>query len=112
MVTTRIVKSRVVQDRVIDSDSATPTEIEHKSEEMFDGDTLVQAYNYLVYHFERNGRYFWARSYTDEIDTVSAYGPFDGRGTKNQLSGSLDDAMLSYFKRRFTRIETLGKGGT
>jgi hypothetical protein len=102
---------RMVEIRVIDSDSVWPIEIEHKCEEMFDGDTLEQKYNYIVYHFNRDGRYFWARTYTDEIDSVSVHGPFDRRDTMKELPGSLDDAMLSYFKRRFRKIKTLGSEG-
>jgi hypothetical protein len=97
--------------RVVDGDSLTPTEIEHKCDEMSDGDTLVQEYNYFVYHFERDGRYFWARTYVDEIGAVSIFGPFDGRETKKPLSGPLDDAVLSYFKRRFRKISALGSKG-
>jgi hypothetical protein len=96
---------------MIDSDDVRPTEIEHRCEEMFDGDTLVEEYNYFVYHFDRNGRYFWARTYTHEIGTVSVFGPFDGRGTTKRLSGPLDDAMLSYLKRRFGKIDMLGSEG-
>ena len=59
--------------RLVDPDSAKPTEIEHKCDEIFDGGTLQQKYNYFVYHFERDGRYFWARTYVEEIGTVSVY---------------------------------------
>jgi len=111
MVKPRIVRSRVRMGRLIDPDPARPSEIEHKCDEILDGDTLVQKYNYFVYHFERDGRYFWARTYTHEIGTVSVYGPFDGRGTMKPLSGRLDDAMLSYFKRRFEKIDMLGSEG-
>jgi hypothetical protein len=97
--------------RNVDSDRAKPTEIAHECAEIFDRDTLVQEYNYIVYHFDRDGRCFWARTYKEEIDTVFVYGPFDGRSTMNQLSGPLDDVMLSYFKRRFGKIDTLGSDG-
>lgn len=94
-----------------DRDTIRPTEIEHECEEIFDGEALVQEYNYIVYHFDCDGRYFWARTYTHEIDTVSVYGPFESRDTMKPVSGSLDEAILSYFKRRFRKIQTLGKEG-
>lgn len=96
---------------LVDPDTVKPTGIEHKCDQMFDGDTLLQEYNYFVYHFERDGRYFWARSYVEDIGTVAIYGPFDGRETKEPTSGPLDDAILSYLKRRFLKIDTLGSGG-
>jgi len=107
----RILSSRVRMGRVVDPDGANPTEIEHKCEQMFDGDTLVQEYNYFVYHFERDGRYFWARTYVEEIGAVSIYGPFDGRETMKPIAGPLDDAVLAYLKRRFEKIDMLGSGG-
>jgi hypothetical protein len=96
---------------VVDPDTVKPTQIEHKCDEIFDGDTLQQKYNYFVYHFERDGRYFWARTYVEDIDTVSIYGPFDGRETMKPISGSPDDAILAYLKRRFEKIDTLGPEG-
>jgi hypothetical protein len=97
--------------RFVDRDNFRPTEIEHKCDEIFDGEALEQKYNYIVYHFDCKGTYFWARTYTDEIDTVSVYGPFESRDTMNRISGSLDETMLSYFKRRFRKIQTLGNEG-
>jgi len=96
---------------LIDPDGAKPTEIEHKCDEIFDGDTLLQKYNYVVYHFERGGRYFWARTYVEDIGTVSIHGPFDGRDTKKSIAGPQDEAILAYLKRRFLKIDTLGSGG-
>ena len=97
--------------RVIDADFVRPNEIEHKCEEMFDGEVLLQKYNYIVYHFDCDGRYFWARTYADEIHTVSLFGPFDRRDTMKPLSGPLDEAVLAYLKRRFREIQTLGSEG-
>lgn len=111
MVKPRIVRSRVRMGRLVDPDGAKPTDIEHKCDEIFDGDALQQKYNYFVYHFERDGCYFWARTYVEEIGTVSIYGPFDGRETMKPIPGPLDDTVLAYLKRRFEKIETLGSGG-
>jgi len=61
MVKPRIVRSRVRMGRLVDPDGAKPTDIEHKCDEIFDGDTLQQKYNYFVHHFERDDRYFWQR---------------------------------------------------
>ena len=97
--------------RLVDPDSAKPTDIEHKCDEISDGDTLQQKYNDFVYHFESDGRYFWARSYVEDIGTVSIYGPFDGRETMKPISGPLDEAILAYLRRRFEKIDTLGSGG-
>lgn len=97
--------------RFVDTDDVTPSEIEHKCEETFDGEMLEQRYNYVVYHFDCDGSYSWARTYLDDIHTVSVFGPFDRRDTMKPVSGSLDQALLSYLKRRFRKIQTLGSEG-
>jgi hypothetical protein len=97
--------------KVVDTDEVEPVEIEHRCEELFDGATLREKYNYIACHFEREARYFWARSYTNEIDTVSVSGPFDARSTMNSLPGRFDDAGLCYLRRRFKKIQMLGSSG-
>jgi hypothetical protein len=97
--------------RTAGADDIGPVEIEHRCEEIFDGEALKQSYNYIVYHFDCAGGYFWARSYLDEIGTVSVHGPFESRETMKAISGPLDPAMLSYLKRRFQEIETSGNEG-
>jgi hypothetical protein len=87
----------------LDGDNIGPIEIEHRCDEIFEGEALQERYNYIVYHFDCNGSYFWARTYTDNIGTVSVSGPYD-REKKNLISGPLDEAMLSYFKRRFNTV--------
>jgi hypothetical protein len=69
----------MTEHRIVIRDDVVPTAIEHKCEEHFAGEELEQKYNCIVYHFARNDGYFWARTYTDEISTVSVYGPFEGR---------------------------------
>jgi hypothetical protein len=91
----------------VDHDPVRPTAIEHKCEEIFEGDGQEQRYNYLIYHFDRNGVYFWARTYLDDIETVSLYGPFESKVTMKPVGGPLDEAVLAYLKRRFSKIETL-----
>jgi hypothetical protein len=39
----------------------------------------ANAQNYLVYHFDCDASYFWARAYADDIGTVSVYGRFESR---------------------------------
>jgi hypothetical protein len=95
----------------IDQDPIQPTAIEHKCEEIFDGDKLKQKYNYIVYHFDRRDGYFWARTYVDDIKTVSLYGPFESRVTMKAIRGSLDEAVVAYLRRRFSIIQTLRNDG-
>ncbi len=98
--------------RTSSDDTVRPTEIEHRCEEMYDGKGLIQRYNYIVYHFEIGGRYFWARAYLDDAGTAALYGPFDSRGGKNPVAaGALDDDVLAYLRRRLRKVETLGSGG-
>jgi hypothetical protein len=98
--------------RINDDDAVQPTEIEHRCEEMFDGNRLIQRYNYIVYHFENGGRYSWARAYFDDAGTVALYGPFHSRATKNPIAGgAMDDDVLAYLRRWFRKIERLGSGG-
>jgi hypothetical protein len=97
--------------RFVDRDEVVPTEIEHKCEELFVGNACEQRYNYIIYHFDHNGAYFWARTYIDEIDTISVHGPFGSRRAMNRISGPLHEGMLSYLRRRFRKIQTLGNDG-
>jgi hypothetical protein len=99
------------EHRFVDHDEVVPTEIEHKCEELFVGHTCEQRYNYILYHFDCNDAYFWARTYIGEIDTVSVHGPFEGRHIRNRISGPLNEGIFSYLKRRFRKIQTLRNGG-
>jgi hypothetical protein len=89
-----------------------PVEIEHKCDEIRDGDRLLQSYNYFVYHFECAGLYYWARSYLDDIKNVALYGPFDGRQTKKLVEGNVTQPdLLSYLQRRYRSISVLSENG-
>jgi hypothetical protein len=101
----------MAEDQFVNGDDIRPIEIEHRCDEIFEGAGLQQRYNYIVYHFDCNGSYFWARAYTDDIGTVSVFGPFESRDKRNLISGPLDKAMLSYFKRRFRKIQKPGEAG-
>lgn len=96
---------------IVDTDEVSPNLIEHRCEEIREGDALHQRYNYIVYHFERDGRYFWARTYLDDVGTISIFGPFERRDAVARIRGPLDDAILSYFKRRFKKIQAFGDKG-
>jgi hypothetical protein len=101
----------MAEERIVDGDEVVPTEIEHKCEMLFVGDECEQIYNYITYHFDCDGVYFRARAYLDEIETVSVLGPFEDRHSVNRMSGPLNEGMLSYLKRRFRKIQTLGNDG-
>jgi hypothetical protein len=96
--------------KFIDTDQVRPVEIEHLCEEIFEGNQLREKYNYFKYHFERQGRYVWARAYSDEIAKVSIYGPFDRRDSMKPVSGPIDDDILAYFRRRFRKVERFSQG--
>jgi hypothetical protein len=71
----------MAEDQFLSSDNVTPIEIEHRCDEIFKGEGLLQKYNYIVHHFDYNGS--WARTYTDEINTVAEGGPFASRDRRN-----------------------------
>jgi hypothetical protein len=73
----------MAEDQFVNGDNVTPIEIEHRCDEIFEGEVLLQRYNYIVYHFDYNGSYLWARTYTDEINIVSVGGPFESRDKRN-----------------------------
>jgi hypothetical protein len=98
-----------------DQDPITPTLIEHRCEELFVGGQLSEHYNYLRYHFAAFGAHCWARSYMDDIQRVTIYGPFDGpmtgvdpiRPVENQ---ALIVAVRSYLARRYRQVEIFDAG--
>jgi hypothetical protein len=98
----------MAEDQFVNRDDIRPIEIEHRCDGF---SALLQRYSYIVYHFDCDGSYFWARAYTDDIVSVSVYGPFESRDKRNLTSGPLDEAMLSYLKLRFRKIQKLGKEG-
>jgi hypothetical protein len=100
-----------MEHRLIRQDPIQPSAIEHKCEELFVGDKLEQKYNYIIYHFDYNGTYFWARTYLHDVETVSLHGPFESRATMKPTNGSLDVAVLVYLKRRFRNVQTLQNDG-
>lgn len=94
---------RVSQDA---DDPIQPTKISHKVDEFRDGAELLERYNYIVYEFEDKDGYVWARTYLDEPDKVAVYGPFTDRGRTTEVAApQFREAVLSYLKRRFHRID-------
>ena len=96
-----------MEARFVDEDPIGPTAIEHKCEEILYGEKLQERYNYIVYHFECDGAYCWARTYLDDVKTVSLFGPFENRTTMNPTGAPFSDAVLAYLKRRFRIVQAL-----
>lgn len=93
-------------------DPIRPTVIRHQVEEIFHGAKLQERYNYIVYEFEQDGAFRWARTYLDEIRKVAIYGPFGGRDDHREVEApDFRDAVLAYLKRRFFEIQELGDSG-
>lgn len=97
--------------RFVDQDPVHPTAIEHKCDEIFLGSKLEQRYNYIVYHFEGDGTYLWARTYTDDIKTVSLHGPFESRANMKPVGGVAHQGILAYLRRRFEHVTMLRDNG-
>ena len=96
---------QVQQDEV---DPIQPVKISHHVDEISDGDKLVERYNYIVYEFENQAGYVWARTYMDEVESVAIYGPFVGRSrTAKTDAPELEAAVVDYLKRRFNQIDRL-----
>jgi hypothetical protein len=94
----------------IDEDPVVPVSIDHRCEEIFDSGKLDAKYDFIVYHFECDGAYVWARSYLDRTETVSVYGPFESRDSLKETGGKFNEAMLGYLRRRFKYIEAMVHG--
>jgi hypothetical protein len=94
-------------------DPIVPVRITHNSEQIWDGDTLEQNYNYLVYDFETEQHTYRARAYLDEIYKVAIYGPFEkGQMEPTPLwEAEIDQRVLAYFRRRYSEITKLGRNG-
>ena len=88
------------------TDPIRPVEIEHAIDEVYDGDKLEQRYNFLDYHFERDEAYCRARSYADDFQTVTLFGPFENKGSIQKVSRpDLERDVLRYLQRRFRNVK-------
>lgn len=99
--------------RMESSDSINPVRIVHNCEELWEGKKLIQCYNYIEYEFETEVHRYRARSYLQKNASVAIYGPFnkDEDGRAVVASVEIDSRVLSYLRRRFAKIEKLGKSG-
>lgn len=99
--------------RLEEADLILPVRIMHNSEQIWDGDRLVQDYNYLVYEFETEAYLYRARAYLDKIQAVSILGIFD-KYSKEPLRPTdleIDPRVLAYLRRRYVEIDMLGPTG-
>ena len=88
-----------------DIDLINPTSIEHHVDEIRSDNVLEQLYNFIDYHFERNGSYMMARTYLHSIEDVIVHGPFDERGSERPVSApELENAVMAYLSRRFPKV--------
>lgn len=86
-------------------DPIEPVEIEHLVDEVWDGDRLEQRYNFLDYHFEREGAYCRARSYADDFGAAVLFGPFERRGSIKAVDNpTMQRDALAYLERRFMDV--------
>ena len=91
-----------------EADPIQPVQIEHSIDEIWRGEQLEQYYNFLDYHFERDGAYCRARSYADEFQEVVLYGPFEARKSIRPVSSSgFERDVLTYLGRRFAKVSRL-----
>jgi hypothetical protein len=105
-------KQSISAEEFIAEDSIAPTAIEHNVDVVAPAGQLQQYYNFIDYHFELADAYYRARTYIDEIDSASLYGPFKARTSFESSSPSVHhDEVLRYLKRRFLEIDELGQNG-
>lgn len=109
----RILSSRIkLGSGSLSEDAIQPSEIRHRVEDIFVGDRLDERYNFIDYHFERDGAYCRARTYVVSISNVAIFGPFAGRDDHQSIDApELREAVLDYLKRRFAKINELGGDG-
>lgn len=99
--------------RMDSEDAIVPVRITHSSEQTWNGNTLEQNYNYLVYEFEIGEHIYRARAYLDDIRTVSILGRFDSAGSTPVLltKAEVDPRVLAYLQLRYAVIMLLGPTG-
>jgi hypothetical protein len=100
--------------RLDEEDAIVPARIMHNSEQIWNGNSLEQNYNYLVYEFETDEHLYEARAYLDDIRTVSILGRYDrARRAQREIltSEQVDPRILAYLRRRYRVIKILGPTG-
>ncbi|KTE03113.1 hypothetical protein ATE68_04295 [Sphingopyxis sp. H038] len=86
-------------------DKIEPIQIEHSIDEVWEGDQLHESYNFLDYHFEREGNYCRARTYADDFQSISLFGPFEGRHSIQRIdSPNFEHDVTLYLERRFIQV--------
>lgn len=89
-------------------DAVTPQFISHDVDAIYRGEQVEQIYNFIDYHFEQSGQYMRARTYIHEIEAVAVYGPYASAESLEPVENdAFKNAVLSYLKRRFFKIEEL-----
>ena len=100
-----------VIDEFFDMDTMTedgaPTRIEHEHEEIGDGETVEEVYDFLVYDWDLpDGRVITARAYTDEMHTISIMTSGPGN-----LPVEVPEAVEQWLRARFASVRVLGPQG-
>ena len=102
----------MAENRFEDDDPILPVRITHECERIWNGNSLEQEYNYLVYEFDTELHSYWARSYLDDINKVSIYGPFRSNKREPALGKQeIDERIVAYFRRRYRKLQGLGSNG-
>jgi hypothetical protein len=99
--------TKLVRDEV---DPITPIRIRHQVDEIIaENGAVEECYNFIDYDFEQPGAYIRARTYVDEIESVTVYGPFDSSRSMVAVNApELERAVLQYLERRFRRVKRRG----
>lgn len=86
--------------------------VEHLIDEIVIDNDVVERYNFVIYHFETNGLYCWARAYADDFRNVSVHGPFTNDTCRTQIADeAFFGGVIKYLKERFPNVRKLGQGG-
>jgi hypothetical protein len=86
-------------------DPIEPIRIEHAVDEVWEGEQLLQRYNFLDYYFERDGAHCRARAYADDFQDAALFGPSDSQGgIRNIVAPDFERDVLLYLQRRFPTI--------
>ena len=95
------------------ADPILPRSIVHRYDEVWDGDRLMNVYNYFDYEFEIGAYLYKARAYLDDMSTVSIVGPVQAERelSDESFNSEIDQRVLAYLRRRFRYIERLTPTG-
>lgn len=90
------------------SHEQSPSKIEHRVDTDLDPKTgeCSYFYNYFLYTFDCAGNQITARSYLDDVSTVSILQCPTGIDTERELNG-----ILAYLRLRYPSVTRLGPSG-